>query len=72
MPIRKFIEDQSFDPEQIDSMSRALFEACETLGFRVGDDDITRRIAKRIIEVAREGERDTERLKAAALKTFQN
>ena len=72
VPIRRYLEGQVFDPETIESMGRALAGTCEALGLRPGDDAITRRVALRIIELARDGERDSEQLKDAALKSFQH
>jgi hypothetical protein len=72
VPIRKFLEGQAFDPEAIDVMSQALIGVCNALGSRVADDAATRCIAARVIEAARDGERDPERLKNAALKSLRN
>jgi urease gamma subunit len=70
VPIRKFIEHDGFDPETILNMNAALFGACRALGLKVKDDEATRLLAMRIIELARDGERNPERLRAAALKDF--
>jgi hypothetical protein len=60
MPIRSFLEhDHSFGPEDIASLRGRL-------GYR--SDPATMAVAKMIIEVAEEGERDPERLCAQALK----
>ena len=70
MPIRKFIDGDVFDPETVQNMSAALMGACRALGLKMKDDEATRLLATRIIEAAREGERNAERLRAAALKGF--
>jgi hypothetical protein len=67
MPIRPFLEDEFFDPELIETMSKALVAACQSLGLRPKDDAATRLLAMRIIQQAREGVHDRELLKAAAL-----
>jgi hypothetical protein len=69
-PIRQFLEAEAFDPESPQQMSAALADACRALGLKLKDDPATRLIAKRIIKRAREGERNPERLRAAALKDF--
>jgi hypothetical protein len=72
VPIRRFLEDSAFDPETIEIMSRTLVSACQVLGLRASDHAAMRRVALRIIELARGGERDPERLKQATLKSFTN
>lgn len=72
MPRHKLRDGQVFDPEAIDDMSMALVRVCNALGLQVVDDAATRRIAARIIELARNGERDPERLKKAALPSLRN
>jgi hypothetical protein len=68
VPIRPFLEGEFFDPESIESMSRALFAACRELGLIPKDDAATRLLAQRIIEQARQGIHDPALLQAAALK----
>jgi hypothetical protein len=58
MPIRKFLDDDIFDPEEIQTMNAALLGACKALGLKLPDDDETRVLAAKIIELARGGERD--------------
>ncbi len=68
MPIRPYLQGEFFDPEMIELMSRALADACNTLGLKYQDDAAVRLLAERIIEQARAGVRDRELLKAAALR----
>jgi urease gamma subunit len=68
LPIRKFIHGEVFDPEALESMGAALVGACRALGLKMKDDQATRLLAARIIEAARNGERNAERLRAIALK----
>jgi hypothetical protein len=72
MPIRKFLKGQVFDPETLAAMSRALTDACQSVGRKVIDNEETRAIAARIVEAARDGERDPEKFKAAALKGLRH
>jgi hypothetical protein len=67
VPIRTFLEhDHSFGPEDIANLS---FEAARSkLGLVDRTDPATMAVAKLIIEFAKEGERDAERLCALALK----
>ena len=69
MPIRLFLErDHSFGPEDIASLSAGFETALSKLGLVARDDPATMAVAKLIIELAKEGERDPERLCALALK----
>jgi hypothetical protein len=59
MPIRPFLPGQAFDPEMIREMSEALESVCRTMGLRIVDDDeATRAIAAKIIQLAGWGIRD--------------
>ncbi len=69
MPIRPFLEhDHSFGPEDIARMSAALEAALSKLGLFDRSDPTTMAVAKLIIELAKQGERDPERLYASALQ----
>jgi len=68
MSISKFLDGHVFDPDTVQTMSEALAGASRSLGLADRDDAVTRLVAMRIIELARNGERDAERLTAAALE----
>jgi hypothetical protein len=73
MSIRQFLlHGTSFDPEAIERMSQALAGARTSLRVKNGNSDIHRLLAQTIIDRARQGERDPERLKAAALRRVRN
>jgi hypothetical protein len=71
MPIRKFLDGDAFDPEAIQSMAEALTGACRALGLADRDDPATRLVAIKIIELARQGERDPKLLEAGAVKALR-
>ena len=71
MPIRKFLDDDGFDPATIQSMSEALAGACRALGLVDRDDPATRLVARKVIELAQNGERDPARLEAGALDALR-
>jgi hypothetical protein len=71
MPDRKLFDGLSFDPGTIACMSEALAGAFAALGIADAPDDRKILLAKKIIELARTGERDPERLKTIALKAFR-
>jgi len=69
MPITPFLGDQKFDPETKRIMGVAFEMARAAIGCPSGADAI---IAKRIIELAKAGERNTERLSEFALDTLRS
>jgi hypothetical protein len=62
MPIRKRIEDQIFEPDLIEAIRLAFQRACEALQLRGTPDALTEIVATKIIELAKAGETDPERL----------
>lgn len=66
MPVLKLLENVSFDPEQIKTITSAYDKALHRL--RLRDADLpTEALAKQIIAVAQDGELDTDRLCELAL-----
>jgi hypothetical protein len=62
-----FLQDDAFGPDALRAMSTALEEVCRTL--KVENDQGAREVmAIRIIELARRGERDPERLRDRVLR----
>jgi hypothetical protein len=71
MPLHAFVHEAEFEPELLASMGIAYAAACEALGLTDKADQATALVASRIIALARCGEHDPERLKAAVLETFR-
>jgi hypothetical protein len=72
MPIRVFLDGRSnFDAETIQNMSTALAGVLTALGLVGKSDDLTIIVAKKIIELAKAGEHDPDRLKAAVLRSLR-
>jgi hypothetical protein len=71
MSDRKLFGGTSFDPETIDIMGQALAGAFTALGITDKPDNLKILLAKVIIDLARAGERNPERLKATALKSMR-
>jgi hypothetical protein len=68
--IIQFLEDSSFDPETTRVMSQAFDAACRELNDG-GQPLIVREVlAQRIIQAAKEGERNPVRLREIALAAF--
>ena len=61
----------AFEPEHIEAMRQAFDVACARLELSIGTGDHkTELVARRIIELARAGERDANRLIARILAEF--
>ncbi len=71
MPLRAFVRESEFEPQVLASMGIAFAGACEVLGLADKADQATELVASRIIALARRGEHDSERLKAAVLAALQ-
>ena len=71
MLLRAFVHEAEFEPELLASMGIAFAAACEALGLAEKPDKVTEVVARRVIALARSGEHDPERLKAAVLETFR-
>jgi len=69
VPIRQLLKDnQHFGPEDIKLLSRVFEEALRELRLVDRTDAATQLVAKRIIELAQQGERDPIRLREGAVK----
>jgi len=62
------VQNVFFDDEVTFAMGAAFDRACSSLRLYVRDDKVRELIAKRIIEAAKNGERDPIRLQSQALR----
>jgi hypothetical protein len=70
MPIRQLLDSNAFNPEEV-AMLRDVFEdTLRALKLVDRNDPATSLIAKKIITLASEGERDPTRLRQAAVRAF--
>jgi hypothetical protein len=70
MPIRQLLDSNAFNPEEV-TMLRDVFEdTLRALKLVDRSDPVTLLIAKKIIELARRGERVPARLRQAAVQAF--
>jgi hypothetical protein len=60
-----------FDPEHVQVMLTAFDGACAKLRLRKGDKRIDR-VALKVVDLAKAGERDTHRLLALVLREFES
>jgi hypothetical protein len=58
MPIRAFIGDASFTPDDIEAINNAFSAALAQLGLADRQDPLAEIVARKIIEVVRLGERN--------------
>jgi hypothetical protein len=68
MPLLRLLEDQPFGPDEIAVMVTAFEEALRELRLTDREDPATLMVAHRIIEAAKQGERDRARLRDAGMK----
>jgi hypothetical protein len=73
VPIQAILESQSgpaFEPDEIAALTAAFQAALSKLGLGLVEhaDPLRTAVAKAIVELAKDGERDPEKLCAAALK----
>ena len=71
MPIRQWVGDASFDPDEIDLLNEAFNDCLVSLGLTDRTDPLAEIVARKIIEVARQGERDPKRLCELATKDLK-
>jgi ubiquinone biosynthesis protein UbiJ len=71
MPIIRFPRDLAFDSEHVRAMLAAFDGACARLHLRKGDK-LTDLVAVKIVDLAKAGERDTDRLIALALSQIES
>ena len=61
----------SFTPDDVTRLDLAYHATVRHLGLAQREDGAALQVAKRIVELAAEGERDLERLMAATIKAFK-
>ena len=72
MPIRLIIKnDHAFSPDEAKALVEAFEDTLRALNLAGREDPITMLVAKRIVELAKQGERDPVQLRERTLKTIQ-
>jgi hypothetical protein len=72
MPLRRLLEESAFEPESVERLAEAFDAACLELGLAQRPNDPLREmVARQIIEVAKLGERDPQRLCDLALAAIR-
>ena len=70
MPIRSILRDQSFGPEEIDTLVAAFEDTLRALGLVDRDDPLVMTVAILVIDFAKQGERDPVKLRENSLKAL--
>jgi hypothetical protein len=68
MPIYSLLKNGAFGPSEIEVLSNAFEAALRELKLVDRNDPVAQWVAKRLIELASEGERDPDRLRKGAIK----
>ncbi len=71
MTIHRFLEGQAFGPQEIALMTSAYEDVLRILRLSNRSDPITHVVARRIIDCARAGERDPQRLRQSVLESLK-
>ena len=72
MPIRQLLDSNAFNPEEVSMLCDVFEDTLRALQLVDRSDPVTSLIAKKIIELARRGERDPARLRQAAVQAFSD
>jgi hypothetical protein len=70
VPIRRLLEHHVFGPDEIRILTTAFEDTLRTLRLVDRADPATEIIARRIIELAQQGERDPDRLRERAIQSL--
>jgi hypothetical protein len=70
VPITPFFANEPFDPQDIEDMSTVYVAVCSRLGLIDRADQLTKSVAKTIIELAQRSVRNAETLRKMALMEF--
>lgn len=71
MPIVELLRKHgAFEPEEVALLGKAFDEVLQTLGLVDREDPLTAMVAKSLVEYAKAGVRDPDRLKALTVQAF--
>ena len=71
MPLYRLLQNCAFQPETIANMAAAFDAVCVALGMANADHPSRELVAKKIIELAQQGENTSERLRDRTLDHFR-
>jgi hypothetical protein len=67
MPLTPYLKEAVFESNAIEAMNAAFEAVCKSLQLVNRDDPITQIVARTIVDIARTGERDPQRIHELAL-----
>jgi hypothetical protein len=70
VPLAPYLKGGVFEPQQIGAMTAAFEAVCRSLQLVDRTDPLIEIVARKVIEIARTGERDPDRLRALVLEEF--
>ena len=70
MPLYRILQNCAFEPDRIAVMSSAFEEACRALGLAERTDPLRDLVARKVIELAQQGECDPARLRDLTLEAL--
>jgi hypothetical protein len=62
MPLTPYLKEAAFEPKAIEAMTAAFEAVCKSLQLAKRDDPISQIVARKIVDIARTGERDPQRM----------
>jgi hypothetical protein len=71
MPIDRIVKEAAFDPEEVQAIIAAYETALARLGLKDRSDPVAEMVARKIVEIARDGERDPQRLSDLVVKSLR-
>jgi hypothetical protein len=72
MPLTRFLKNTAFGPEEIALLVAAYQAALHELGLSGRSDPVTEIVAKKVIEFAKQGERDPQQLRKRTVKALRD
>jgi hypothetical protein len=71
VPLYRLLQDCAFEPDAVKAMGTAFEEVCQALGLADTNDALRDLVARKVIELAQQGERDVDRLRELTLDHFR-
>jgi hypothetical protein len=70
VPIYRLLQNSAFEPEHVQAMEQAFEETLAQLGLVDRADPLVELVARKIIELGQQGERDPKRFRDLAVMAF--
>jgi hypothetical protein len=70
VPLYRLLQNCAFEPDTITAMGNAFDAVCQKLGLANTDDPLRELVAKKVIELAQQGENKSDQLRDRTLEHF--